>query len=197
MEQYLKSCKTDFWKDVFKAELEYILQQLKGTTDILSVGCGPAIIEAGLAEHGFNITGLDISQEALDQAPDSIRTIAGPAEEMDFEKGSFDAVIYIVSLQFIENYKKAVKQTVRVLKTGGKILVLLLNPKSGFFRQKTSDPSSYINRIRHIDLTDIEKTIEEYFFTETEYFLGIEDKKVFQSSDAGLASLYVIKGTKK
>jgi len=45
MEKYLQSCKSEFWKKVFKAELDYILHQLKGTKDVLSVGCGPAIIE--------------------------------------------------------------------------------------------------------------------------------------------------------
>jgi len=58
MDKYLQSCRTEFWKKVFKAELEYALQELKGAKDVLSVGCGPAIIEAGLAEHGFNVTGL-------------------------------------------------------------------------------------------------------------------------------------------
>ena len=28
MEKYLQSCKTEFWKEVFKAELDYILIQV-------------------------------------------------------------------------------------------------------------------------------------------------------------------------
>ncbi|MBN1156629.1 hypothetical protein JXA85_03375, partial [Candidatus Woesearchaeota archaeon] len=58
MSQYLKSCQTKFWKQVFEKELEYLLKELQGCKDILSVGCGPAIIEKGLQENGFNITGL-------------------------------------------------------------------------------------------------------------------------------------------
>ncbi len=87
MEKYLKSCKSKFWKEVFKAELDYILHQLKGTKDILSIGCGPAIIETGLAEYGFNVTGLDISKEALGCAPDTVRTVAGSAEKITIKKG--------------------------------------------------------------------------------------------------------------
>jgi len=136
VEKYLQSCQTQFWKDVFQAELDYTLRQLEGARDILSVGCGPAIIEAGLAEHGFNVTGLDISKEALGQAPDSIRTVAGPAEKMDFASLSFDAVICVTSVQFIERYKEAVKQTARVLRSGGKVLLMLLNPESEFFQRK-------------------------------------------------------------
>jgi len=197
MKGYLRSCKTDFWKKVFEAELDYILQQLEGTKDILSVGCGPAIIETGLAEHGFNITGLDISKEALDEAPDSIRTVAGSAENMDFADRSFDAVIYVASIQFIEKYKEAIRETVRVLRSGGKLLAMLLNPQSQFFKEKTDNPASYVNKIKHTDLREIETTIAEHFYVQTEFFLGIKGQEIFESGQPNLAGLYVIKGKKK
>jgi ubiquinone/menaquinone biosynthesis C-methylase UbiE len=196
MEKYLQSCKTEFWKNVFKAELDYILQEIKGIKDVLSVGCGPAIIETGLAEHGFNVTGLDISTQALDQAPDSIRTVAGSAENMDFADCSFDAVIYVASMQFVEKYREAVKQTVRVLRPGGKLLAMLLNPESKFFKEKAGKPDSYINKIKHTSINEIEKTIEKHFTIRTEFFLGIKGKNIFQSHSPDLASLYVIKGKK-
>jgi len=197
MEKYLQSCKSEFWKNVFEAELDYILHELKGTNDVLSVGCGPAIIEVGLAEHGFNVTGLDISREALGQAPASIRTVVGSAGNMEFASESFDAVIYVASVQFIERYKQAVQQSARILRSGGKLLIMLLNPESEFFKEKTKNPDSYINKIKHTDLKEIEKTIAEYFSVQTEYFLGIKGKQIFQSRDSNVASLYVIKGTKK
>jgi ubiquinone/menaquinone biosynthesis C-methylase UbiE len=197
MEKYLQSCRSEFWSKVFKAELDYIMDQLKGAKDVLSVGCGPAIIEAGLADNGFNVTGLDISKEALDQAPDSIRTVAGSAQKMDFEPLSFEAVIYVASLQFIENYKQAVKQTVRVLKPRGKILAMLLNPKSQFFKEKVNNPASYVSRIKNTDLREIERAVADYFLIQTEYFLGIEGQDIFETKNPNLASLYVIKGKKK
>ncbi len=197
VENYLRSCKTEFWTKVFKAELDYILQELKGTKDILSVGCGPAIIEAGLSEHGYNVTGLDISKEALEQAPDSIRTVKGSVENMDFTESSFDAVIYVASMQFIERYKEAIKQSARVLRSGGKLLIMLLNPESEFFKEKADNPASYINKIKHRNLAEIERTIAERFFVESEYFLGIRKTKTFKSRHPDLAALYIIKGKKK
>jgi len=197
MEKYLQSCKSEFWKEIFEFELNYILPELEGAKDILSVGCGPAIIEAGLAEHGFNVTGLDISKEALDQAPDSVRTVAGPAEKTGFVDCSFDAVVYVASVQFIERYKQAIKETARVLRSGGKLLVMLLNPQAEFFKEKIKKPDSYVNKIKHTSLSEIERAIARYFSVKTEYFLGIEGTKIFQSRDSNVASLYVIKGTKK
>ena len=127
MDKYLQSCKTEFWKSVFKAELDYILRELNGTKDVLSVGCGPAIIEASLAEHGFNVTGLDISKEALDQAPDNIRTVAGPAENMDFAQFSFDAVIYVASLQFIEKYKQERLKAIKPITVNYELRLLIIS----------------------------------------------------------------------
>jgi ubiquinone/menaquinone biosynthesis C-methylase UbiE len=196
MKNYLRSCKTEFWNEVFIAELDYILKELTGVKDILSVGCGPAIIEAGLNEHGFNVTGLDISKEALDSAPNRVRTVVGLAENMDFASQSFDAVIYVASIQFIEKYKEAVKQSARVLRSGGRILMMLINPESGFFRERTRNPSSYVNKIRHRNLQEIEAEVAKYFSVGTEYFLGIEGMRVFQSRDSHCASLYIIKGIK-
>jgi len=197
MQRYLQSCKTEFWKKVFKAEADYVLQELEAAKDVLSVGCGPAIIEAALSEHGFDVTGLDISKEALDQAPDSIRKVAGSAENMDFADSSFDAVIYVASLQFIEEYRQAIKETARVLRSGGKLLAMLLNPKSQFYRQKAKNASSYISKIKHPHLARIQATIAQYFSVRTEYFLGINGKQIFQTQNPDLAALYVIKGTKK
>jgi ubiquinone/menaquinone biosynthesis C-methylase UbiE len=197
MDKYLQSCKTEFWRKVFSAEQDYIVRELSGAKDVLSVGCGPAIIEAGLAEHGFNITGLDISEEALGQAPDNVRTVAAPAENMDFAQCSFDAVIYIASLQFIEGYKEAIRRTACILKPGGKLLAMLLNPQSSFFKERVNNQVSYVSKIKHTDLTEIERTIAERFSIQTEYFLGIKGAEVFQTQDLNYAALYIIKGTKK
>jgi ubiquinone/menaquinone biosynthesis C-methylase UbiE len=116
---------------------------------------------------------------------------------MDFPESCFDAVIYVASIQFIEKYKQAVKETARVLKEGGKLLVMLLNPQSEFFKEKAKNPASYVNKIRHIDLKGIERTIDNYFYIQTEYFLGIRGTEIFQTENPNWAGLYVIKGRKK
>jgi ubiquinone/menaquinone biosynthesis C-methylase UbiE len=194
---YLQSCRTEFWQKVFRAELEYLLQRLEGSREVLSIGCGPAIIESGLSERGFRVTGLDVSEEALACAPDHIRTIAGRAEDMDFPKSSFDAVIYVASLQFIEDYRKALEKTAQVLRPAGKLIVMLLNPQSAFYKEKAQDPTSYVRKIRHTNLEEIESAIAEYLHIQTEYFMGVKDGNISKSQATDEASLYVIRGTRK
>ena len=197
MVKYLQSCRKEFWKEVFEAELNYILKEMAGAKDILSVGCGPAVIEAGLSEHGFNVTGLDISKEVLDRAPDNVRTVVGSAETMDFDAHSFDAVIYVASIQFIERYEEAIQQSARVLRSGGRLLMMLLNPASEFFKERIRRPDSYMSKIKHKNLREIEAAVARYFNVKTDYFLGIEGTDVFQNQKSPTASLIVIKGTKK
>lgn len=195
--RYVASCQTDFWKAVFQVEIEYLLEHLAGCKDVLSVGCGPAVVESALGEQGFRVTGLDVSKEALDRAPDTIRTVAASAEEMPFPASSFDAVIYVASLQFVEDYNEAIRQTARVLRPGGRLIVMLLNPESGFFKEKLRDSGSYVRKIRHTELRDIASEIAEDFDLQTEFLLGIRGDTVFESRDPADAALYILRGTRK
>lgn len=194
---YLETCHSDFWKKVFEKELEYLLKKLKGYKRILSVGCGPAIIERGLQENGFEVTGLDVSKEALEGSPDSMRTVIGNAEEMDFPDSSFDAAIYVASIQFIADYVRAIEETARILRRDGKLIAMLLNPESEFFRQKSKDKDSYVNMIKHVSLARIKSDIGKRFSTREEYYLGIRGKEIFKSKNPGSAGLYIIEGVRK
>jgi SAM-dependent methyltransferase len=197
MKSYLQSCKTEFWHRVFEAETQWLSRQLDGAHKVLSVGCGPAMIEAALSERGFEVVGLDVSAETLQCAPDSIRTVVGSAEAMDFVDCCFDAVVFVVSLQFIEDYHEAIRESRRVLAADGMLVVMLLNPKSEFFQSKMRDPDSYVQRIKHLDLRAIESAIRDGFCIRTEYILGIRSGRVFETSCPDWASLYVITGRKK
>jgi ubiquinone/menaquinone biosynthesis C-methylase UbiE len=196
-ERYIKSCRSEFWKKVFRLELEYLVQHLQGCRDILSVGCGPAIMEGELAERGFNVTGLDVSRKALNCASKQVRTVVSRAEDISFPENSFDAVIFVASLQFIEGYREALEKSAPVLHPDGKILVMLLNPESAFFKERYRDPGSYISKIQHTDLKTMEDVIARNFAVRTEYFLGVRDNEVFESANAADAALYIIVGTKR
>lgn len=194
--KYLRSCQSDFWSQVFAAEFTYLLEHLHPKDEILSVGCGPAIIERGLIENGFSVIGLDVSQEAIACAPDTIRTIVASAERIPLPDAAFDVVLFIVSLQFITDYRRALAEARRVLRPNGRVILLLLNPASVFFKKKQNEVDSYVRKIRHTDLEEIESAMVEMFKTQGEYFLGIADEQIFPSEEPEMAALYVIKGIK-
>jgi ubiquinone/menaquinone biosynthesis C-methylase UbiE len=195
-ERYLQSCASDFWQRVFEAELQYLLQHLQPEDDILSVGCGPAAIERRLMSSGFRVTGLDVSHQALACAGDLFRTVAAPAEEMPFPDNSFDVVLYIASLQFIEDYRAALQRTAAVVRPGGRLIALLLNPASGFFRERYAKSESYIRKLKYTDLALIEVTAGEWFQTSGDYYLGIDGEQLFASNSPTEAALYILTGIK-
>lgn len=197
--KYVSFYYTDLGKKILEKEAEYISKKLGTAKNVLSVGCGPASIEARVMElnPGMEILGLDNSKGMLDQASDIIK-ILSDATKMGFNNESFDGVVYIASLEFIGDYKMAIEEAVRVLIPKGKILILMLNPKSNYFQQEYSDKDSYIRKnIKHVDVGRIEKFISHYFFLESEYFLGIKNGKIFDTIDPKYSSLYIIKGSKK
>jgi ubiquinone/menaquinone biosynthesis C-methylase UbiE len=197
MKKYVETCREGFWQNISRYETEYLVAHLKNCHDVLSVGCGPAIIEGKLAEYGFNVTGLDVSEEALSCAPDSVRTFVGRAEKMPFAEASFDAVIYVASLQFIDDYRKALQQSFKVLRTEGRIIIMLLNPQSDFFKQRRLEPDSYVNLIRHTDLQVMEDVMRKFFDIKTEYILGVRDEEISDSNSPAEAALYAILGKKR
>ena len=125
-----------------------------------------------------------------------MRTVIGTAENMEFEDASFDAAIFVASLQFIEDYRSAIAEAARVLRPSGKIVVMLLNPESAYFKENTKAPDSYMSKIKHRDLAQLKKVMKEYYSVQTEYYLGIKGKEIFPSSDPAVASLYIINGIK-
>ena len=51
--------------------------------------------------------------------------VQGKAEKLKFEDSTFDAV-FTVTIELLDDYKKAVKEIARVTKPNGKILVMTL-----------------------------------------------------------------------
>ena len=200
VKKYLNFYSSKFGRAVLEKELEFVESKLKEYKNVLSIGCGPAFLETRLHQlhPEMNITGLDNSKEMIVQASKAIHLEYGDAQHLRFDDNSFDAVLYVASLEFIKDYKKAIEEAQRVLKSKGRILILMLNPKSSYFREEYKDRNSYIRKnIRHRNIMEIKEVISRYFFIESEeYFLGIKEGGIFDSDNPKLASLYVLEGVK-
>ena len=78
IEKYLKFYNSEFGKEVLKRELEIVESRLKGCKIVLSIGCGPAFLEARLHQlhPEINITGLDNSKEMIVRAEKMAKKIS-------------------------------------------------------------------------------------------------------------------------
>jgi len=196
-EKFVRFYSSEFGKHILEIEAEYIYNELKECNKILDIGCGTGPFEQKLEE--LNITGLDISEEMLTEARKQSDKyfVLGNAENLEFEDSSFDAVFYVTTLEFITNYKRAIQEAWRISRSNGKLLVIMLNPESLYFHEQTVDKDSYFRNVKHANLKEIEDYISQFYTViKAEFFLGIMEKEIFETSDKKFASLYAVVGTK-
>jgi len=199
VKKYVKFYSTIFGKKILNYETRFIDEKLRGHKKVLSIGCGPAILEAELhnLHPEMSITGLDYSKEMIEQATKEIPIVYGDAQHLEFEDNSFDAVFYLTSLEFIQNIQKTIKETYRVLKSKGLLLLFMLNPKSRYFQEKYNNYSYIKKNIKHTNIDRIQEVISQYFnIKNNEYFLGIIEQEIIDTNDQNIASLYVLEGEK-
>ena len=93
---------------------------------VLDVGCGKGRFARVLGEHypGAEIWGLDISEEMLRFVPAGIKTRAGLMTELPFADSTFDCIYATESLEHAVEIGKAVGEMCRVLKPGGKLVII-------------------------------------------------------------------------
>ncbi|AEF96951.1 class I SAM-dependent methyltransferase [Methanotorris igneus] len=115
-------------KKVVKNALKEIL---KRKMKILDVGCGTGFLSLILAELGHEVVGIDLSEGMLNKAREKAKNLGldiefmvGDAENLPFEDNTFDAIVERHILWTLPNPKKAIKEWMRVLKDGGKIILI-------------------------------------------------------------------------
>ncbi len=103
--------------------------QLRPGQKVLDVGCGMAhlLYELTRAVPGIEVTGVDISQYALEHAKEEVRGRLqyGKAQELPFADNEFDLVISLTTLHNLKIFdlKKAVQEIERVSKGNSYIVV--------------------------------------------------------------------------
>lgn len=116
--------------------------------DIVDLGCGTGRLAATLAESGNRVTGIDNSQEQINLANNLYRTQidaglrfqVAPMEQCGLPDGSFDIAIISQSLHHAAQPAQALKEANRILRAGGKILVLdLVSHSQDWVHEKFAD----------------------------------------------------------
>ncbi|MCK4352700.1 class I SAM-dependent methyltransferase [candidate division WOR-3 bacterium] len=123
---------------------------------ILDIGCGIGDLALEFAQKGADVTGVDISVEAIKEAKKRVKEIkdayalninfyATGVEDMKFHSNSFDLITSVTVLQHITEpqiFSAAITNMTRVLKRNGYILMLEFSP---LLVQKIKQNSPYIS----------------------------------------------------
>lgn len=106
-------------------ELDYLTTLLPAGGHILDAGCGAGEpVAKYLVEHGFQVTGIDVSPRILELARQPVpegEFLEGNMTQLTFPDESFDGVVSLYALWHISREKHALvfQNFHRVLKPGG------------------------------------------------------------------------------
>ncbi|MCB2126196.1 MAG: class I SAM-dependent methyltransferase [Albidovulum sp.] len=97
---------------------------------ILDVGCGDGVLATRLARSGARVTGIDASADMIAAARRrakaagvEIDLVEGDARGLPFPAGYFDCVVSVATLCFVDDPRPTIRDMVRVLKPGGRLIL--------------------------------------------------------------------------
>jgi ubiquinone/menaquinone biosynthesis C-methylase UbiE len=101
--------------------------------EILDVGCGQGFFAREIAKAGAKVVGIDVAGEliklAKNQAGGNEAYLVLSAEKMaSLTANRFNAAVCVLALQNIKNLQAAVLEIARVLKPGGRCIIVLNHP---------------------------------------------------------------------
>lgn len=105
--------------------------------DILDLACGTGDFSIAMAKTGkCKVMGVDLSENMLEVMKekvgklgleDSISMKVGDGENLDFQDNTFDRVTIAFGIRNFEDKQKGLREMLRVLKPGGKLVILELS----------------------------------------------------------------------
>ena len=140
--------------EMFKMEesvIEKLIPPLRGKK-VLDVGCGKGRWTRRFREA--DVTGLDFSDEMLAAARKSVDAgfIKGDAMKMPFADGEFDFVFSSLMISHMKDWRKAVKEMLRVTRGGGLLGISDIHgsfkPEEGVAPFSTQNGKYYVESYR-------------------------------------------------
>jgi ubiquinone/menaquinone biosynthesis C-methylase UbiE len=106
--------------------LEMLEARVSPGSNILDIGCGAGQLAGELMQRGYSAWGVDLSGAMVEYArehygPDRFRV--GDIEQIPFPDNTFDAVMCLGVMEYLEKDEPALREMWRVLKPGGRAVI--------------------------------------------------------------------------
>lgn len=135
---------------------------------VLEVGCGTGNVSSFLASKGYEVTGCELYQEAIELAWPGFRIIQSDANALPFPERSFDIVCLFDVIEHFSDDISPLREASRVLKTEGVVAVTV--PAREELWSQYDDTSMHKRRYTKKTLKDVflnaglEPLLVEYMF---------------------------------
>ncbi len=161
--QMLEEGEDTYQERLIKPNLLRIIGPHQGQ-EILDVGSGQGFFARALAQSGAKVVGIDIAGElirlAKEESGKNETYLVLSAEKMtSLISNRFDAAICVLALQNIKNLSAAISEIARVLKPGGRCVLVLNHPA---FRIPGASSWSYDEKT-NIQYRRVDKYLSEIF----------------------------------
>jgi SAM-dependent methyltransferase len=125
--QFLYEAEEAYWSTI--TALKKIVSD-KQNTKILEIGCGLGYLTYSLNHAGYQVTGLDISQEAIDEANRSFGNYYICADIFDYagiHENEYDLIIMTELIEHIESPTDFLRHTAQLINSDGAIIITTPN----------------------------------------------------------------------
>jgi ArsR family transcriptional regulator len=137
---------------------------------VADLGCGTGQLAADLARYVKSVIAVDNSPAMLKAAQkrveglDNVELRRGDLEALPIDDGCCDAVLMVLVLTYLADPKPALSESARILKPGGKLVLVDLLPhdRDDFRRQMEQQHAG-------LEQTDLKKMLSEAGFAKTSH----------------------------
>ncbi len=153
-----------------KIFLYFVGKYTKPNAKIFDFGCGSGYLVGELQKMGYDTYGLDFEKYAIDyglnQGINNLKLATG--EKIDYPDETFNIVTAFDVLEHIENEKPIIKELVRILKPGGKMIISV--PAYMWLWGVQDDISHHFRRYTAGSLVNVFKNLPELKVIRKTYF---------------------------
>jgi ubiquinone/menaquinone biosynthesis C-methylase UbiE len=152
---------SDKWGDLYKDEVTFanynfivrkrhvmsLFDKVGG--HFLDAGCGTGDFIPDLVDRSGNVTALDFAEDMIEQSRTRMRRkqldrqvdfVVGDVTDLDYDDNTFDGIIGVGLIEYLSDYRAALREFHRVLKPGGIVIVTVPSIVSPFMAYETLVP---------------------------------------------------------
>ena len=115
--------------------VDYVMKVLPPGGKVLDIGCGAAPVVSELRRRGVECVGVEYAGDMIKHARNRLRSMGldddklyrADCRAVPFEDASFDVIVCLGVISYVEDFERAIGEIHRLLKPGGHALVSFRN----------------------------------------------------------------------